>query len=250
MKVLVPIKRVVDYNVKVRAKSDETGPDLANAKMAINPFCEIAVEEAVRLKESETAQEVIAVSIGSNACQEQLRTALALGADRAILVETELEVEPLGVAKLLKAVVEKEQPDLVILGKQAIDDDSNQTGQMLASLLSCAQGTFASEIKIEGDKINVTREVDGGLQTVSLNLPAVVPTALRLNEPRYASLPNIMKAKKKPLDTLTPEELSVDASPRTETLKVSPPPERAAGVIVESVDELVEKLKNEAKVIT
>ena len=250
MKVLVPIKRVVDYNVKVRAKSDETGPDLANAKMAINPFCEIAVEEAVRLKESETAQEVIAVSIGSNACQEQLRTALALGADRAILVETELEVEPLGVAKLLKAVVEKEQPDLVILGKQAIDDDSNQTGQMLASLLSCAQGTFASEIKIEGDKINVTREVDGGLQTVSLNLPAVVTTDLRLNEPRYASLPNFMKAKKKPLDTLTPEELSVDASPRTETLKVSPPPERAAGVIVESVDELVEKLKNEAKVIT
>ena len=250
MKVLVPIKRVVDYNVKVRAKSDETGPDLANVKMAINPFCEIAVEEAVRLKESETAQEVIAVSIGSNACQEQLRTALALGADRAILVETELEVEPLGVAKLLKAVVEKEQPDLIILGKQAIDDDSNQTGQMLASLLSCAQGTFASEIKIEGDKINVTREVDGGLQTVSLNLPAVVTTDLRLNEPRYASLPNIMKAKKKPLDTLTPEELSVDASPRTETLKVSPPPERAAGVIVESVDELVEKLKNEAKVIT
>ena len=250
MKVLVPIKRVVDYNVKVRAKSDETGPDLANAKMAINPFCEIAVEEAVRLKESETAQEVIAVSIGSNACQEQLRTALALGADRAILVETELEVEPLGVAKLLKAVVEKEQPDLVILGKQAIDDDSNQTGQMLASLLSCAQGTFASEIKIEGDKINVTREVDGGLHTVSLNLPAVVTTDLRLNEPRYASLPNIMKAKKKSLDTLTPEELNVDASPRIETLKVSPPPERAAGVIVESVDELVEKLKNEAKVIT
>ena len=250
MKVLVPIKRVVDYNVKVRAKSDETGPDLANVKMAINPFCEIAVEEAVRLKESETAQEVIAVSIGSNACQEQLRTALALGADRAILVETELEVEPLGVAKLLKAVVEKEQPNLIILGKQAIDDDSNHTGQMLASLLSCAQGTFASEIKIEGDKINVTREVDGGLQTVSLNLPAVVTTDLRLNEPRYASLPNIMKAKKKPLDTLTPEELSVDASPRIETLKVSPPPERAAGVIVESVDELVEKLKNEAKVIT
>ena len=250
MKVLVPIKRVVDYNVKVRAKSDETGPDLANVKMAINPFCEIAVEEAVRLKESETAQEVIAVSIGSNACQEQLRTALALGADRAILVETELEVEPLGVAKLLKAVVEKEQPDLIILGKQAIDDDSNQTGQMLASLLSCAQGTFASEIKIEGDKIDVTREVDGGLQTVSLNLPAVVTTDLRLNEPRYASLPNIMKAKKKSLDTLTPEELNVDASPRIETLKVSPPPERAAGVIVESVDELVEKLKNEAKVIT
>ncbi len=250
MKVLVPIKRVVDYNVKVRAKSDETGPDLANVKMAINPFCEIAVEEAIRLKEAGNAEEVIAVSIGTNACQEQLRTALALGADRAILVETELEVEPLGVAKLLKSVAEKEQPDLIILGKQAIDDDSNQTGQMLASLLSYPQGTFASEINIAEEKISVTREVDGGLQTVSLNLPAVVTTDLRLNEPRYASLPNIMKAKKKPLDTLTPEELGVDASPRTEILKVSPPPERAAGVIVESVDELVDKLKNEAKVIT
>ena len=250
MKVLVPIKRVVDYNVKVRAKSDETGPDLANVKMAINPFCEIAVEEAIRLKEAGTAEEVIAVSIGTNACQEQLRTALALGADRAILVETELEVEPLGVAKLLKSVAEKEQPDLIILGKQAIDDDSNQTGQMVASLLSYPQGTFAAEIKIDEGKISVTREVDGGLQTVSLNLPAVVTTDLRLNEPRYASLPNIMKAKKKPLDTLTPEELGVDASPRTEILKVSPPPERAAGVIVESVDELVDKLKNEAKVIS
>ncbi len=250
MKVLVPIKRVVDYNVKVRAKADETGPDLANAKMAINPFCEIAVEEAVRLKESNTVDEVIAVSIGSNECQEQLRTALALGADRAILVETTIEVEPLGVAKLLKAVVEKESPDLIILGKQAIDDDSNQTGQMLASLLSYPQGTFASEIKIEGEKISVTREVDGGLQTVSLSLPAVVTTDLRLNEPRYASLPNIMKAKKKPLDTLTPEELGVDSSPRIETLKVCPPPDRAEGVIVETVDELVEKLKNEAKVIT
>jgi len=250
MKVLVPIKRVVDYNVKVRAKSDETGPDLANVKMAINPFCEIAVEEAVKLKESGTAEEVIAVSIGTNACQEQLRTALALGADRAILVETELEVEPLGVAKLLKSVVEKENPDLIILGKQAIDDDSNQTGQMLASLLSYAQGTFASEIKINDKKISVTREVDGGLQTVSLHLPAVVTTDLRLNEPRYASLPNIMKAKKKPLDTLTPEELNVDPSPKIETLKVSPPPERAAGVIVDSVEELLEKLRNEAKVIT
>lgn len=218
--------------------------------MAINPFCEIAVEEAIRLKEAGTAQEIIAVSIGTTACQEQLRTALALGADRAILVETELEVEPLGVAKLLKSVAEKEQPDLIILGKQAIDDDSNQTGQMLASLLSYPQGTFASEIKIGEGKISVTREVDGGLQTVSLNLPAVVTTDLRLNEPRYASLPNIMKAKKKPLDTLTPEELGVDASPRTEILKVSPPPERAAGVIVESVDELIDKLKNEAKVIT
>jgi electron transfer flavoprotein beta subunit len=208
------------------------------------------VEEAIRLKEAGTAQEIIAVSIGTTACQEQLRTALALGADRAILVETELEVEPLGVAKLLKSVAEKEQPDLIILGKQAIDDDSNQTGQMLASLLSYPQGTFASEIKIGEGKISVTREVDGGLQTVSLNLPAVVTTDLRLNEPRYASLPNIMKAKKKPLDTLTPEELGVDASPRTEILKVSPPPERAAGVIVESVDELIDKLKNEAKVIT
>ena len=218
--------------------------------MAINTYCEIAVEEAIRLKEAGTAEEVIAVSIGTNACQEQLRTALALGADRAILVETELEVEPLGVAKLLKSVAEKEQPDLIILGKQAIDDDSNQTGQMVASLLSYPQGTFASEIKIDEGKISVTREVDGGLQTVSLNLPAVVTTDLRLNEPRYASLPNIMKAKKKPLDTLTPEELGVDASPRTEILKVSPPPERAAGVIVESVDELVDKLKNEAKVIS
>ena len=250
MKVLVPIKRVIDYNVKVRAKSDETGPDLANVKMAINPFCEIAVEEAVRLKEAGTAKEVIAVSIGSNACQEQLRTALALGADRAILVETEIEAEPLGVAKLLKAVVEREQPELTILGKQAIDDDSNQTGQMLASLLSYPQGTFASKIKIEKGKINVTREVDGGLQTVSLDLPAVVTTDLRLNEPRYASLPNIMKAKKKPFDTLTPEELNVDASPRIEILKVSPPPERPTGIIVNSVDELIEKLKNEAKVIS
>ena len=250
MKVLVPIKRVVDYNVKVRAKSDETGPDLANVKMAINPFCEIAVEEAVRLKESGKAEEVIAVSIGSSATQEQLRTALALGADRAVLVETDIETEPLSVAKLLKSVVDKEKPDLIILGKQAIDDDSNQTGQMLASLLSFPQGTFASEIKIEEGKISVVREVDGGLQTVSLNLPAVVTTDLRLNEPRYASLPNIMKAKKKPLDTLTPEELNVDPTPRIETLKVSPPPERAAGVVVESVDELIDKLKNEAKVIT
>ena len=250
MKVLVPIKRVVDYNVKVRAKSDETGPDLANVKMAINPFCEIAVEEAVRLKESGKAEEVIAVSIGSSATQEQLRTALALGADRAVLVETDIETEPLSVAKLLKSVVDKEKPDLIILGKQAIDDDSNQTGQMLASLLSFPQGTFASEIKLEEGKISVVREVDGGLQTVAVNLPAVVTTDLRLNQPRYASLPNIMKAKKKPLDTLTPEELNVDPTPRIETLKVSPPPERAAGVVVESVDELIDKLKNEAKVIT
>ena len=250
MKVLVPTKRVVDYNVKVRAKSDETGPDLANVKMAINPFCEIAVEEAVRLKESGQAEEVIAVSIGNSATQEQLRTALALGADRAILVETDLETEPLSVAKLLKSIADKEEPDLIILGKQAIDDDSNQTGQMLASLLSFPQGTFASEIKLGEGKISVVREVDGGLQTVSLNLPAVVTTDLRLNEPRYASLPNIMKAKKKPLDTFTPEELNVDPTPRIETLKVSPPPERAAGVVVDSVDELIDKLKNEAKVIT
>ena len=250
MKVLVPIKRVVDYNVKVRAKSDETGVDLVNVKMAINPFCEIAVEEAVRLQESGKASEIIAISIGTNASQEQLRTALALGADRAILVETEVEVEPLGVAKILKAVVEREKPDLVILGKQAIDDDSNQTGQMLAALLNYPQGTFASEIVISDTKIEVTREVDGGLQTVSLSLPAIVTTDLRLNEPRYASLPNIMKAKKKPLDTLTAKELEVDPTPRLEIIKVSPPPERPSGVIVETVDELIEKLKNEAKVIS
>ena len=250
MKVLVPIKRVVDYNVKVRAKSDESGVDLANVKMAINPFCEIAVEEAVRLQEEGKASEVIAVSIGTEASQEQLRTALALGADKAILVQTEVEVEPLGVAKLLKAVVEKENPDLIILGKQAIDDDANQTGQMLAALLNYPQGTFASEIELKDGDIEVTREVDGGLQTVSLSLPAIVTTDLRLNEPRYASLPNIMKAKKKPLDVITTEDLNVDVMPRLNTLKVSPPPERASGVIVETVDELVDKLKNEAKVIT
>lgn len=250
MKVLVPIKRVIDYNVKVRAKSDESGVDLANVKMAINPFCEIAVEEAVRLQESGKASEVIAVSIGTTASQEQLRTALALGADRAILVETDIEVEPLGVAKLLKAVVEKENPDLVILGKQAIDDDSNQTGQMLAALLNYPQGTFASELVINDKSIEVTREVDGGLQTISISLPAIVTTDLRLNEPRYASLPNIMKAKKKPFDIFSPEELNIDPSPRLKILKVSPPPERASGVIVENVDELVDKLKNEAKVIT
>ena len=250
MKVLVLIKRVVDYNVKVRAKSDESGVDLANVKMAINPFCEIAVEEAVRLQEEGKASEVIAVSIGTEASQEQLRTALALGADKAILVQTEVEVDPLGVAKLLKAVVEKENPDLIILGKQAIDDDANQTGQMLAALLGYAQGTFASEVDIQDGKVEVIREIDGGLQTVSLNLPAIITTDLRLNEPRYASLPNIMKAKKKPLDTVTCDELNVDIAPRTETLKVSPPPERAAGIIVESIDELVDKLKNEAKVIS
>ena len=250
MKVLVPVKRVVDYNVKVKAKSDETGVDLANAKMSLNPFCEIAIEEAVRLKEAGKAEEVIAVSVGTSASQEQLRTSLALGADRAILVETEIEVEPLGVAKILKEVVNKENPDLIILGKQAIDDDSNQTGQMLASLLGIAQGTFASEVNISEGSVEVTREIDGGLQTVNLNLPAIVTTDLRLNEPRYASLPNIMKAKKKPLETITTDDLGVDASPRLTTLKVSNPPEREAGVKVESVDELVDKLKNEAKVIS
>ena len=250
MKVLVPIKRVVDYNVKVRAKSDESGVDLNNVKMAINPFCEIAVEEAVRLQEAGKASEVIAVSIGSEASQEQLRTALALGADRAISIETDVEVEPLGVAKLLKAVIEKENPELIILGKQAIDDDSNQTGQMLAALLSLPQATFASEIVLKEGSIEVTREVDGGLQTLLLNLPAIVTTDLRLNEPRYASLPNIMKAKKKPLDVIKAEDLNVDVSPRQNTIKVSPPPERASGVIVETVDELVDKLRNEAKVIT
>ena len=250
MKVLVPVKRVVDYNVKVKAMSDETGVDLANAKMSLNPFCEIAIEEAVRLKEAGKAEEVIAVSVGTSASQEQLRTSLALGADRAILVETEIEVEPLGVAKILKEVVNKENPDLIILGKQAIDDDSNQTGQMLASLLGIAQGTFASEVNISEGSVEVTREIDGGLQTVNLNLPAIVTTDLRLNEPRYASLPNIMKAKKKPLETITTDDLGVDASPRLTTLKVANPPEREAGVKVESVDELVDKLKNEAKVIS
>ena len=250
MKVLVPVKRVVDYNVKVKAKSDETGVDLANAKMSLNPFCEIAIEEAVRLKEAGKAEEVIAVSVGTSASQEQLRTSLALGADRAILVETEIEVEPLGVAKILKEVVNKENPDLIILGKQAIDDDSNQTGQMLASLLGIAQGTFASEVNISEGSVEVTREIDGGLQTVNLNLPAIVTTDLRLNEPRYASLPNIMKAKKKPLETITTDDLGVDASPRLTTLKVANPPEREAGEKVESVDELVDKLKNEAKVIS
>jgi len=250
MKVLVPIKRVVDYNVKVRAKSDETGPDLNNVKMALNPFCEIAIEEAVRLKESGAAEEIIAVSVGTSASQEQLRTCLALGADRAILVETDQDVEPLGIAKALKAIVEKEQPQLIILGKQAIDDDSNQTGQMLGALLNYPQGTFASDVKVIDDSIEVVREIDGGLQTVSLKLPAIVTTDLRLNEPRYASLPNIMKAKKKQLDTFTAEELNVDLVPRLKTLKVSAPPERASGIIVESVEELVDKLKNEAKVIS
>ena len=250
MKILIPIKRVVDYIVKVRPMADESGVDLNNVKMAINPFCEIAVEEAVRLKESGVAEEIISVTIGSTAAQEQLRTSLALGADRAILIETDSEVEPLGVAKLLKAVVEKENPDLIIMGKQAIDGDNNQTGQKLAALLGYPQATFASELSINDGKAEVTREIDGGLQTVSVNLPAIVTTDLRLNEPRYASLPNIMKAKSKPLDVMQASDLGVDISPRISTLKVTLPPEREAGVIVETVDELVDKLKNEAKVIS
>ena len=250
MKILVPIKRVVDYNVKVRPKADESGVDLNNVKMAINPFCEIAVEEAVRLKEAGAATENIAVTVGAENAQEQLRTALALGADKAILVETDLEVEPLGISKVLKAVVEKESPNLIIMGKQAIDGDNNQTGQMLAALMNYPQATFASELKIEGEKAVVTREVDGGLQTIAINLPAVVTSDLRLNEPRYASLPNIMKAKQKPLEVIKSDDLGVDLNPRISTLKVSPPPEREAGIIVESVDQLVEKLKNEAKVIS
>ena len=250
MKILIPIKRVVDYNVKVRPMADESGVDLNNVKMAINPFCEIAVEEAVRLKESGVAEEIISVTIGSTAAQEQLRTSLALGADRAILIETDSEVEPLGVAKLLKAVVEKENPDLIIMGKQAIDGDNNQTGQKLAALLGYPQATFASELSINDGKAEVTREIDGGLQTVSVNLPAIVTTDLRLNEPRYASLPNIMKARSKPLDVMQASDLGVDISPRISTLKVTLPPEREAGVIVETVDELVDKLKNEAKVIS
>jgi electron transfer flavoprotein beta subunit len=249
MKVLVAVKRVVDYNVKVRAKADGSDVDLNNVKMSINPFCEIAVEEAVRLKEAGTATEVVAVSIGDKSCQEQIRTALALGADRGIQVEAAGSVEPLVVAKLLKGVVEKESPDLVILGKQSIDGDNNQTGQMLGALTGMAQGTFASEIKIEDGKLAVTREVDGGLQTVNLNMPAIVTTDLRLNEPRYASLPNIMKAKKKPLDVLTPDELGVEVTSHLTLLKVEPPAERQAGIKVESVEQLVEKLKNEAKVI-
>lgn len=249
MKVLVAVKRVVDYNVKVRPKSDGSDVDLNNVKMSINPFCEIAVEEAVRLKEKGVATEVVAVSLGAKACQEQIRTALALGADRGILVETDEDLQPLAIAKMLKGVVDKEEPQLIILGKQSIDGDNNQTGQMLAALCGYGQGTFASEVEVDGDSVNVTREVDGGLQTVKLNLPAVVTTDLRLNEPRYASLPNIMKAKKKPLDTLTPDELGVEVTPRLKMLSVEPPAERQAGIKVESVEQLVDKLKNEAKVI-
>ncbi|WP_095195324.1 electron transfer flavoprotein subunit beta/FixA family protein [Pseudomonas sp. Irchel 3A7] len=249
MKVLVAVKRVVDFNVKVRVKADHSGVDLANVKMAMNPFCEIAVEEAVRLKEQGIAAEVVVVSIGSSAAQEQLRTALALGADRAILVEADEDLGSLAVAKLLKAVVDKEQPQLVILGKQSIDSDNNQTGQMLAALSGYGQGTFASKVAIDGDCVTVTREIDGGAQTVALKLPAIVTTDLRLNEPRYASLPNIMKAKKKPLEVLTPSALGVSCAGTVQTLKVEAPAARSAGIKVKSVAELVEKLKNEAKVI-
>ena len=250
MKVIVPVKRVVDYNVKVRVKPDNSGVDLNNVKMSVNPFCEIGIEEAVRLKEAGTAEEVIAVAVGSSACQEQLRTCLALGADRAILVETDVEAQPLAIAKALQAIQEQEQAKLVIFGKQSIDGDNAQTGQMFAALTGMSQATFASEIKIEGDKAQVTREIDGGLQTLSINLPAMVSTDLRLNEPRYASLPNIMKAKKKQMDIMSPEELGVDVTPTVEVLSVEPPAEREAGIKVESIEELVDKLKNEAKVIS
>lgn len=249
MKVLVAVKRVVDYNVKVRAKSDGSDVELNNVKMSINPFCEIAVEEAVRLKEKGVVTEIIAVSVGATQCQEQIRTALALGADRGILVEAEGRLEPLAIAKCLNAVADKEQPQLVLLGKQAIDGDNNQTGQMLAALMGAGQATFASELTLDADGAKVTREVDGGLQTLALTLPAVVTTDLRLNEPRYASLPNIMKAKKKPLDVTNAAELGVDVAPRTEQLSVEPPAERAAGIKVADVGELLDKLKNEAKVI-
>ncbi len=249
MKILVPVKRVVDYNVKVRVKADQTGVDLANVKMALNPFCEIAVEEAVRLKEAGIATEVLVVSIGPGTAQEQLRTALALGADRAVLLETELNVDSLQVAKLLAKMVETEQPQLVIIGKQAIDSDNNQTGQMLAALTGMGQGTFASKVVVADGKVAVTREIDGGLQTVSLKLPAVVSTDLRLNEPRYASLPNIMKAKKKPLDVIAADSLGVALQSKVKTLKVTAPAQRQAGVMVDSVATLVEKLKQEAKVI-
>jgi electron transfer flavoprotein beta subunit len=249
MKILVPVKRVVDYNVKVRVKSDQTGVDIANVKMSMNPFDEIAVEEAVRLKEKGVATEVIAISCGATQCQETLRTAMAIGADRAILVETTEELQPLAVAKLIKAVMDKEQPQLVILGKQAIDDDCNQTGQMLAALADLPQATFASKVEVADGKARVTREVDGGLETLSISLPAIVTTDLRLNEPRYVTLPNIMKAKKKQLDTFKPEDLGVDVTPRIKTLKVTEPPKRSAGIKVPDVATLVDKLKNEAKVL-
>jgi len=249
MKLLVAVKRVIDYNVKVRVKADETGVETANVKMSMNPFDEIAVEEAVRLLEAGTATEVIAVSMGVQQCQETIRTALAMGADRGIHVKTDEELQPLAVAKLLAKIVEKESPDVVILGKQAIDDDSNQTGQMLAGLLGWSQGTFASKIDLAEGKANVTREVDGGLETLAINVPAIITTDLRLNEPRYASLPNIMKAKKKTIEEMSPEDLGVDVAPRLTTLKVTEPAKREGGVKVESVAELVDKLKNEAGVI-
>lgn len=249
MKILVPIKRVIDYNVKVRVKTDNSAVDLTNTKMAMNPFCEIAVEEAIRLKEQGLASEVIVVSIGEKACQEQIRTALALGADKGIHIETDASLESLHVAKLLQQVYSKESPDLVILGKQSIDSDNNQTGQMLAALCGLPQGTFASKIEVSEGKVAVTREVDGGLQTVALSLPAVVTTDLRLNEPRYATLPNIMKAKRKPLDVISADELGVDLTPRIEVLTVTPPAQRDGGSKVASVEELVSKLKSEAKVI-
>ena len=249
MKILVAVKRVVDYNVKIRVKPDQSGVELANVKMSMNPFDEIAVEEAVRLKEAGTATDVVAVSIGPAQSLDTIRTALAMGADRGILVKTEDAPEPLAVAKMLKAIAEEEKPDLVILGKQAIDDDSNQTGQMLAALLDWPQGTFASGVELLNGKARVVREVDGGLETIEIGLPAIITTDLRLNEPRYASLPNIMKAKKKPIEEISPEDLGVDVTPRLTTLRVEEPPKREAGVMVESVAELVEKLKNEAKVI-
>ena len=249
MKILVAVKRVVDYNVKIRVKSDNSGVDLANVKMSMNPFDEIAVEEAVRLKEAGVATEVVVVTAGATQCQETLRTALAIGADRAILVETDAELQPLAVAKILKALSDKEQAQIIILGKQAIDDDSNQTGQMLASLLDIPQATFASKVVVADGKATVTREVDGGLETIALSLPAVITTDLRLNEPRYVTLPNIMKAKKKAIDTITPDSLGVDIAPRLKTLKVEEPPKRSAGVMVADVAALVDKLKNEAKVI-
>jgi electron transfer flavoprotein beta subunit len=249
MKVLVPVKRVVDYNVKVRVKSDGTGVDIANVKMSMNPFDEIALEEATRLKEAGKANEVVAVSAGVAQCQETLRTGMAIGADRGVLIETMAELEPLAVAKLLKALADKEQPQLIILGKQAIDDDSNQTGQMLAALLGWPQATFASKVVLEDGKVTVTREVDGGLETVALSLPAIVTTDLRLNEPRYVTLPNIMKAKKKPLTTVKPEDLGVDVTPRLKTVKVAEPAKRSAGVKVPDVATLVAKLRTEAKVI-
>ena len=250
MKVLVTVKRVVDYNVNIRVLNDHSGVDLNNVKMSVNPFDEIAIEEAVRLKEAGKADEVVVVSVGAENCQEQIRTALALDADRGILVETDVDIQPLGIAKVLKAVIDQEQPQLIITGKQAIDGDNSQTGQMLAALCGYSQATFASEVELGDGKATVTREIDGGLETISVALPAIVTTDLRLNEPRYASLPNIMKAKKKPIDTTSPEALGVDVTPSVATLKVEPPAERAAGIKVETVEELVDKLKNEAKVIS